>query len=383
VGGLQSGKTIAGAVWSRIKYDQYPKDNGLIAAPTYKILEQSTLPKFFEINEDLQRYYKKQAGVIEVPNRGRIYIRSTENPNVIEGMTLRWIWPDEAGQMKREAWINFQGRLSILKGDFFATTTPYTLNWLYTEFYDQWKKGNPDYCVIQCRSKDNPYFPDEEYERVKTTMDGRTFRRRYDGIFEQMEGLVYEDFNPSIHVIPPRTIQFKEVICGIDWGFTAPAAVVVIGIDGDGRFYVIDEYYKTGKTTQEIIERVKYFTEQYKIRFYYPDPAEPDRLEEMKRFGLFPREVVKNKDSSKRGVDQIRELIRQNRFYVFEPCRFTQEEFSLYQYPEEKEGKIDEDPIKDNDHLMDALNYAIRTYSPPQKTYQKRAYQATNSITGY
>ena len=213
ISGIQGGKTFAGAVWSRMQYDNNPDDDGLICAPTYKILSQSTLPKFFEINKDLKPYYKESKGIIEVPGRkGVIYIRSTENPNVIEGMTLRWIWPDEAGQMKLQAWINIQGRVSILKGKVFITSTPYLFNWLVTDFYKQWKDGNRDYNVVQFRSVDNPYFPQEEFERVKNTMDKRTFERRYCGLFTKMEGLVYDDFIYSTHVIENVPDKFDIVI---------------------------------------------------------------------------------------------------------------------------------------------------------------------------
>ncbi len=362
VAGLQSGKTIGGAVWSRIQFDTYPKETGLIVAPTYKILTQSTLPKFFELNPDLKRFYKKGDSEILIPDRGTIFIRSTENPNVLEGMTLRWAWADEAGQMKLEAWINLQGRLSILRGNLFCTTTPYTLNWLYTDFYEQWRKGNPDYLVVQFRSCDNPYFPKEEYERVKATMDPRTFRRRYDGLFEKMEGLVYEDFMP-LHVVPPKETRFKEVICGIDWGFSNPAAIAVIGIDHDNTFYLIDEYYKSGQVTAEIIVKLKELAGKYNIRMFYPDSAESDRLEEMKRAGLYPREVNKSKDSVKFGIDKVRELIRRGQFKVFNTCKYTLDELSTYHYPE----GLKEEPIKEDDHLMDAIRYAIYGYQPQPK----------------
>jgi PBSX family phage terminase large subunit len=286
-------------------------------------------------------------------------VRSTENPNVIEGMTLKWAWADEAGQMKLDAWINLQGRLSILKGNLFCTTTPYTLNWLYTDFYEQWKKGNQDYLVVQFRSCDNPYFPKEEYERVRATMDIRTFRRRYDGLFEKMEGLVYEDFINSVHIIEPKEITIKETICGIDWGFNNPAAIAVIAIDYDNNFYLIDEYYKSEKTTQEIITKLKEFSSQYKIRMWYPDPSEPDRLEEMKRVGLYPREVNKAKDSFKNGIDKVRELLRRGQLKIFNNCRYAIDEFSTYHYPEGLE-----EPIKEGDHLMDAIRYAIYGYQP-------------------
>jgi PBSX family phage terminase large subunit len=359
VAGIQSGKTLGGSVWARMQFDTYPQDTGLICAPTYKILTQSTLPKFFELNPDLKKYYKKGDSEISVPNRGTIFIRSTENPNVLEGMTLRWAWADEAGQMKLEAWVNLQGRLSILQGQLFITSTPYTLNWLYTDFYEQFKLGNKDYLVVQFRSCDNPYFPQEEYDRVKATMDPRTFKRRYDGLFEKMEGLVY-DLGTHL-IIAPKEIQFKETIAGIDWGFNNPAAIAVLGIDYDNNFYLIDEYYRSGQTTQEIIAKLKEFSFKYNIRMYYPDPAEPDRLEEMRRAGLYPREVNKGKDSITNGIDRVRELIRRNQLKIFNTCRYALDEFATYHYPE----GLKEDPIKEDDHLMDALRYAIYSYQPP------------------
>jgi len=244
-----------------------------------------------------------------------------------------------------------------------ATTTPYTLNWLYNDFYQQWKKGNPDYLVVQFRSCDNPYFPKEEYERVKKTMEGRVFRRRYDGLFEKMIGLVYEDFIPNIHIIElPVNKHFKEVIAGVDWGFTNPAAIAVIGIDNDNNYYVIKEFYKSEKTTAEIISEAKKLRAEYDIRMWYPDPAEPDRLEEMKRNGLFPSDVDKAKDSVKHGLDKVRELIRKRQLRVYNSCPYTIEEFSVYHYPEEDIQK--EEPIKENDHLMDAIRYAIYGYQP-------------------
>lgn len=278
-------------------------------------------------------------------------------------MTLRWIWADEAGQMKLDAWINFQGRLSILQGKLFITTTPYALNWLKTDFYDNWKKGIKDYKVVQFRSIDSPYFPQEEFERAKNTMDVRVFRRRYCGMLEKMEGLVYDDFMPSLHIIKPKEIQFKEIIAGIDWGFNNQTAVAIIGVDNDNYFYLIDEYYRRGMITSEIIEKLKFYLDKYKVRFWYPDPAEPDRLEEMKLAGLFPREVNKSKGSVALGIDKVRALIKQNRFKVFNTCRYATEEFNLYCYPDEAD-KITDDPIKENDHLMDAIRYAIMTYQP-------------------
>ena len=243
-----------------------------------------------------------------------------------------------------------------------------SLNWLKTDFFDSWKKGVPDYKVVQFRSIDSPYFPKEEFERAKATMDVRTFRRRYCGLLEKMEGLVYEDFMTTLHTFTRNRLDdmmqrrtFKEAIAGVDWGFNHAATISVIGIDYDNNFYLIDEYYERGKTTAEIIEKMKWFKDKYNVRFWYPDPAEPDRLEEMKRAGLFPRDVNKGKGSVALGIDKVRELIKQGRFKICEECKYTLEEMSLYHYPEVGD---DEEPVKEDDDMLDGIRYAIATYQP-------------------
>jgi len=47
VAGVQSGKTFLGSHWAGKKIIEFPEKDGIIAAPTYKILQQATLKKFF------------------------------------------------------------------------------------------------------------------------------------------------------------------------------------------------------------------------------------------------------------------------------------------------------------------------------------------------
>jgi PBSX family phage terminase large subunit len=375
IAGIQGGKTTVGAIRMAGEIANAIKEKKplkyLISAPTYKILSQSTIPKFLEVAPFLKSFYRKTDNVIEVPvgkeEKIVIYIRSTEDPNKLEGMTITGMaWMDEAGQMKRDAFINIQGRTSIAQAPILITTTPYALNWLFLEVYKPFKEGkNTDTVdLFEWSSVDNPYFPKTEFERARKEMDPRVFKRRYLAMFEKMSGLVYEDFGQHL-IMEPETIPFKEIICGIDWGFNNPAAIAIIGIDKENTFYLIDEYYETNKTKAEIIERLKYFKSLHNIRLWYPDPEDPEALEQMKLAGLYPREVIKGKGSVRKGIDVVRELLRRNQFKVFSTCHNSLDEFGTYHYPEETdEGNEEEEPIKEFDHLMDAIRYAIMTYQP-------------------
>jgi len=370
IAGIQGGKTYLGAIWSAMQISEHPTLNGLICAPTYKILQQSTLPKFFEVFPLARQWYKRGDNEIKIPNGGTVYVRSTEEPKHIEGMSIGWAWPDEIGQMKKEAHTNIQGRLSIVQGRMLGTTSPYALNWLYTDIYKPWAQGRlTDTFIHQWRSIDNPYFPKDEYERAKGAYDRRTFARRYEGKFEKMEGLVYEEFDIDRNVIsalPPTKTKGSPFVAnyvgGVDFGYNNPSCILAAHVTRDGEWYFVDEWYQTGKTTPEIIEKCKGWEVEHGTRYWYPDPAEPDRIEEMKRAGLYVRDVSKNITD---GINSVRQLFREKRIFIMNTCPSLVEELSTYHYPEPTGiGAELEKPVKMHDHAVDAMRYMIHSFQP-------------------
>jgi PBSX family phage terminase large subunit len=356
IAGIQSGKTFVGSLWSGGKIQEFPKGNGLIAAPTYKILQQSTLDKFFQNFPMMRKFYKESKGEIKLPTGGTVFVRSFDSPLGAEGITANWIWADEAGQMPRLAWTIMKSRVAMTGGQIFITTTPYTLNWLYEEVWLPWqRREDPRISVYTWASIDNPNFPKDHFDAEKKRLSREEFARRYEGVFAKMEGLVYD--LPDELIIAPREIQARDIILGLDFGFHNPAAGVVIRIDRDNVYYLTDEYYRTGRTQDEIEDDLRALRAKVPFREVYPDPAEPDRIEAMKKHGFTVREVDKNVIL---GIDKVRELIRKKQLYVFNTCKNALDEFNSYRYDPEK---MKEEPIKENDHLMDALRYAVYNHN--------------------
>jgi phage terminase large subunit len=140
---------------------------------------------------------------------------------------------------------------------------------------------------------------------------------------------------------------------GIDWGYTNPAAILLILKDRDNHFWITDEYYKTQKTTTDIVE----YALSLRGEGYYPDPAEPDRNEELRRAGANVREVSKDIEA---GINAVRELFKQNRLHISSSCVHLINELETYRYPERKPEKNEpEVPVKENDHLLDATRYCL------------------------
>jgi len=363
IAGIQSGKTFLGSYWSRNKIGQFRDKNGLICAPTYKILQQSTLEKFFQIWPDLRKYYKEQKGVIELPSKGKVFTRSADQPLGIEGMTIYWAWLDEAGMMPRLIWTVIRSRVSLTGGQVLITTTPYNMGWLYQEFYIPWKeKRDLDLSVFTWRSIENPFFPKEFFLKEKQRLRPEEFARRYEGEFKKMEGLVY-DLPPEQIITPNLNIVKKAefVGAGIDWGFRNPAAISV-GALWDNAWYIIDDWKESGRTTAEIIQVAKNKVSEFRIQRFYPDPAEPDRIKECKNAGL---NIADTNNDVIGGISTIQQLIKDKRFFVFDICRNWLDEQSKYHYPEGQEGKpFKDEPEKIDDHLMSGTRYLIYSYQP-------------------
>lgn len=358
IGGVQSGKTFLGSVWAGKKINEFPDKDGAIIAPTYKILQQSTLVKFFSQFPQLRKYYKEQKGVVELPTGGKVFVRSADQPLGLEGMTLHWIWADEAGQMTRLAWTVMRSRVARTGGQILLTTTPYDLGWLYLDFFLPWqRKEDLQLSVFTWKSTDNPDFPKDFYEAEARRLSTEEFARRYEGAFTKMEGLVYD--LPPEQIIEPREINAKDIICGLDFGFTNPTAGAVIKIDNDNNFYLVnDDIYNTGLTQDEVEDKLKEVQGKTSFRQLYPDPAEPDRIAALRKHGFYVKTVDKNVQL---GIDRVRELIRKKQLFVFNTCKNALDEFNYYHYDPDKPK---EEPVKERDHIMDALRYAIYNYSP-------------------
>ena len=366
IAGVRGGKTYVGSVWAGKKITDCA-GNGLITGPDYKTLQQATLPTFFSIFPHYQKYYKEQKSVIELPNK-KIFIRSLDDPLSPEGITADWVWGDEAGKYKLLAWTVLRSRVSLTKGQILFTTTPYNMGWLYHDFYIPWQNGSDkDLTVIGWASVENPYFPKEVFEAEKRRLPDAEFKKRYEGIFMRLQGLVYA--LQSYHVMEPTDIRADITIGGIDWGWTNPAALVVIKFS-QGTYYIVDEWYETGKTTTQLIEQAIKMQQKWGINRWYADSANPEKIAEANtNTGLYVLPYEKMKDSLMAGVLYINQCMLENRVRVFRGLKNILAEFESYQYPEPDDNGIiiKDEPMAFNNHLMDAMRYAIMGYQPARR----------------
>lgn len=284
-----------------------------------------------------------------------IMLRGWESVETLRGQSFDFLVIDEIASMRN--WITnwnevLRPTLTDRKGEVLFISTPKGFNHFY-DLYNLQDKDK-DYKSFHFSSYDNPYLPVEELNKARNELPEDQFAQEYLADFRKTQGLVYKDFDRTKHVYTEKPqINTVERLASIDWGFTNPTAMYLILKDTDSNYWITDEYYKTGKTTNEVIEVAR----GLRASKYYPDPAEPDRLEEMRRAGLNVREVSKDIEA---GISAVQELLKQERVHIHSSCINLINEFETYRYPDKKPDMNEkETPVKEHDHGLDSIRYCL------------------------
>lgn len=326
-------------------------------APTY---QQARDIAWEQLKKDLNQAGKINESRLEIDlvNGSKLVLRGWESIETLRGQRFDLIVLDEVAMMRgfNGTWQEvIRPTLTDTRGEALFISTPKGFNHFYDLFNQQAR--DQDYKSFQFKTEDNPHIPKEEIEKAQKELTEDRFAQEYMADFRKSEGLVYKEFTRAFHVFKDYPeLDFVKTFGGHDFGTTNPCASITIKKDRDAKYYVWSEFYKTGLTDAQQADYVA----ALKWDECYPDPESAGGILELKRRGVNVREVVKNKDSIRNGVNTIKELFNTGRLKIHESCVNLIWEFETYSYPERRpDHNEEENPIKENDHALDALRYAL------------------------
>jgi PBSX family phage terminase large subunit len=289
--------------------------------------------------------------------RSQIFLRGWESIETLRGQKFDLLILDEVAMM-RNFWTNWhevlRPTLTDTRGEAMFISTPKGFN----HFYDLYnlEARDEDFKSFHFTSFDNPYLPVDELLKAKKELPEDKFAQEYMADFRKTEGLVYKEFDRAKHIYDTEPTRIIEKLGGVDFGFTNPAAIVTAERDADNHYWISNVWYKTGQTEAQVAEVVA----GKHLNKCYPDPESPGGIQELKNRGVNVREVIKGKDSIKTGIDAVRELLKSGRLHIHKSCEDLVWEMEIYSYPDKKDmHNLDENPIKENDHALDALRYIM------------------------
>ena len=365
-------------------------------APTYQQardiswneLKKICKPVTVNINESrLEITIKTKTG-----GSSTIWLRGWESVETLRGQAFNFIVIDEIAMM-RNFWTNWEEvlrpTLTDKRGEVLFVSTPKGFN----HFYDlcNIELTDPDFKTFHYSSYDNPHLPVDELDKAKATLPPDRFAQEYEASFQKTQGLVYKEFSRDRHLydtLPvgpsypyPKLIYQK--LGAVDFGYRNPAAVLTAMWTGEALF-IEDEWYKRERTDIQIAEYVA--LQQFKE--VYPDPENQGAIEELRRQRVNVKEVVKGPNSIKAGIQQIREMLIRGDLVINKRCTNLISEFEMYSYDDDKGEKNEqENPVKANDHALDALRYLVSSLLPriqrqvyvnslPKQPFKKRVNKA-------
>jgi len=270
-GGNRSGKTECGAVeavWRVRGIHPYRENKdgvfGWVVSPSFQVsrdVAQSKVLHYLNPDwiEDIVMHEGKSSnpggGIIDyilVKNVfggvSKLGFKSCDQGRIkFQGASLDFVWFDE--EPLEDIYDECRMRVMDKKGDIFATMTPLLgLTFSYNKIFLN-DGGDDEIWHIFMEWADNPYLDEDEIKALTGSMSEESLESRRYGRFINNRGLVYSEFDESVHVIEPFNVP-KEWYdnLSIDPGLNNPLSCHWYAVDGDGNVYVIAEHYERGQT---------------------------------------------------------------------------------------------------------------------------------------
>lgn len=204
--------------------------------------------------------------------------------------------------------------------------------------------------LIHSTYKDNPFLSKEQREEIESLQhaDENLWKVFGLGLRGTSSETIYTHWK-QVDEMPNR----GEKIYGQDFGYNVPSALCDIEIY-EGGIYVDQLLYETKLTTGDLIERYKNL-EISNTREIYCDNAEPKTIEELCRANY--NAIPADKDVTE-GIRKVKSMP----LYITKRSVDVIKEIKSYKWKTDKDGKVQDEPVKFNDHSMDAIRYGVFTH---------------------
>jgi PBSX family phage terminase large subunit len=150
-------------------------------------------------------------------------------------------------------------------------------------------------------------------------------------------------------------LEYTEYF-GLDFGSSNPTACMGVKYDGNGTFYIHKKLYKSISSLQDNVPTtLKNLVPEIKpSSMVVCDSAKQAYIDALRNNGYFAIPAKKGSGSVSNGIITVQKF---NIVYVDD--KDLNGEYTNYSWQLDRYGKATDEPIKSDDHLMDALRYII------------------------
>lgn len=393
-GAIRSGKTLVMStsflLWSMSEFNNQVF---AICGKTVGSLRRNVIIQLKEVMNGrgykvIDRQSDNKLIVVRGNKRNTYYLfggRDERSQDLIQGITLAGVLLDEVALMPRSFVEQALGRCSVANSKAWFNCNPEgPQHW----FYQEWVKLAEKRKVLRIhfRIEDNLSLSQDIIDRYNIMFSGIFYRRFILGEWAFADGVVYDCFdinkntysNADKDKILPRIIQDNDPfdgypIYGVDYGVFNPQVYLECykySKPGENvpYFYIEKEYYYDSrkkmrqKTDDEYINDFISFVGDKHYKSMIVDPSASSLIVTAHKRGITTRKA--NNDVTN-GIRMVYTLLNTGHILINrDNCPNLISELGLYIWNEKRGESGKEEVVKQHDHALDALRYAVYTTTP-------------------
>ncbi len=385
-GSVRTGKTIVTLYAFMVAVDRCPDSDIWMIGYTSSTIYDNVINLLFEnpIFSIFRPFcsWNKQTRVLSYKDKV-IRTCGAENSSSagrIQGQTISLVYCDEMTLFAESMLYMIDTRLSNSWSKGFGAMNPAHPHHIIKQWIDKGMAGDKRYFSMHYTLEDMPFLEDDYKERIKNSLSGMFYKRNYLGLWVLAEGAIFDFFDTKIHVRdrPPRAAEYW--IAAIDYGTVNAFACVLIGVStgiytqtgkmmwAEKEYYWDSRVKNRQKTNSEYAEDVQRFLEPYGVRSIYIDPSAAAFKTELRSLGLHP--VDANNDVLS-GIQIMTDSLKKGTFVVCAECKNLVREIEGYVWDDRAAKLGYDEPLKKDDHILDAVRYALATHKPASFNQQE------------
>lgn len=286
----------------------------------------------------------------------------------LQGVGIEYAYGDEITTWAEDVFWMLKSRLDGETSLFDGTCNPEGPNHWFKRFLD----SDADLYHQAYTIDDNPFLPEKFVRELKKEYTGTVYYDRFIlGRWARAEGIIYPMFRAERHVTE-TTPRMRRLYFSADIGHSNATVFLCVGLGADGRAYVLDEFYHSGRETGGTVSPLWYAKEfiafkrrclvredEARYAGVYIDPSALGFIAQLRELG--EARTYRAVNAVGAGIQTVASMIDSDHLRVHRRCEKTLLEFGDYVWDEAASERGVDMPRKEKDHAMDALRYLLHT----------------------
>lgn len=325
-----------------------------------KVIYDNNLSREFTVN-------KSDLVITCNRNRKQIVFAGLDDVEKLKSITpidgpLTDVWVEEATETEHSAikqlFKRLRGRSKVNKRVILSFNPITQDHWIYNEYFSDWVDGKnvlrqEKLLIVKSTYKDNKFLEEDDIYELENEKD-EYYRNVYTyGNWGIIGNVIYKNWSvEDLSWLKGRVDVHKY---GLDFGFSNdPTAFVDIYYSpGKETIYILDESYVTGQKNRDIADMLHEKTANKNITTC--DSEDPRTISELEDMDCYVTGAIKGPDSVRHGISWI----QARKIVIDVKCQNFKNEIQKYKWKEDKNGVVLKDPVDKDNHLLDAMRYAL------------------------